>query len=39
MARWATYLLVSVAAAAAFGALVVVANNFYWGASPRPGGE
>jgi hypothetical protein len=39
MARWAAYLLVSVVLAAAFAVLLVVANNFYWGASPRPGGD
>ena len=39
MARWAAYLLVSVACAAGFAVLVVVANNFYWGASPQTGGE
>jgi hypothetical protein len=33
------YLLLAVLLVALFGVLVGVANNFYWGASQRPGGD
>jgi hypothetical protein len=39
MARRHVYFLSAVVSAAAFAVLLVVANNFYWGASQAPGGD